>query len=1048
MSGRIADLVIDPENRHTWYIAVGSGGVWKTTNSGTSFEPIFDHQGSYSIGTLALDPNNSQVLYVGTGENVSGRHVGYGDGVYRTRDGGGTWEKLGLETSEHIGRILIDPRDSNVIFVAAEGPLWSSGGERGLYKSTDAGATWKLVLEIGDGQSTGVTDVEFDPHNPDVLYAAAYQRRRKIWAHLAGGPESGIHKSTDGGETWRRLETGLPKGDQGKIGLAVSPVDPAVVYATIEASDEERGFYRSSNRGESWEKRSSYLSNGTGPHYYQEIYASPHRLDVVYQMDVFLHFTEDGGKTFRELGEKWKHSDNHALAFVEGDADYLLAGSDGGIYESFDHGKTWKYAANLPVSQFYKIAVDDAEPFYNVLGGLQDNGTQFGPSQTPHIHGIRNQDWTAAYGADGYECAIEPGNPDIMYVTWQGGHPLRYDKRTGELVDIQPKDTTPEGMSQAERFNWDAPLFISPHDPARLYMGSYRLWRSDDRGNSWQAVSGDLTRGTNRYELPMMESVPGTSALFDNGAMSLYATLTAADESPLVEGVLVVGSDDGLLQVTRDGGATWTRASEPVGLPERYFVNEVRASRHDENRFFAAVDNHKEGDYAPYVLRSTDSGETWTNIAGDLPERHIVWSLVEDHKNENLLFAGTEFGVFATLDGGEHWHRLASPVISFRDLEIQRRENDLVAGSFGRGIYVLDDYSALRTMADELDKEAAMFPVRTADWYVPAAPMMLAGKAFQGEAFYSAPNPPFGALVTYYLKEGHESAAEARKKREREAREAGEDATFPGWDALREERLEEGPKTLLLVKDQAGNELRRLKVAGSAGLHRTAWDLRYASYEPVTTEPLGNLPPWASPPQGPLVMPGTYSLELVRLEEGALRALAPAREVMVEAVNVGLDGSALEEPSWQEIATFRREVLDLRRRASGTSERLGEIRDFIAHLEKAIFETPRLDAQVPTWLRQASLELDQISRLMFGDRDKSRLWEPSPPSVSGTVYEVAEGNFETREPPTDTQRALFAWANATHTELKARVDALKSGPLAQIQQALEAAGAPYVPGRN
>ena len=429
MSGRIADIAIHPENRSTWYVAVGSGGVWKTTNAGTTWTPIFDDQPSYSIGCVTLDPNNPRVVWVGTGENVSGRHVGWGDGVYKSSDGGASWALMGLGASEHIAKILVDPRDSNVIFVAAEGPLWSAGGDRGVYRSRDGGVNWERVLDLG--ADTGATDLEFDPRSPDVLYAAAYQRRRHIWSLLAGGADSGIHKSTDGGTTWRRLSEGLPAGDMGKIGLSVSPVDPDVVYATIEAEKKERGFYRSEDRGESWEKRSDYLSNGTGPHYYQEIYASPHQRDRVYQMDVWMHVTEDGGKSFAPLGEPHKHSDNHALAFDPADPDYLLAGSDGGLYESYDHAASWKFVANLPVTQIYKMALDDDWPIYHVLGGTQDNGTQWGPTRTLNVHGIRNRDWQVPLGADGYACAVDPEDPNLLYAEWQRGNLIRFDRLSG-----------------------------------------------------------------------------------------------------------------------------------------------------------------------------------------------------------------------------------------------------------------------------------------------------------------------------------------------------------------------------------------------------------------------------------------------------------------------------------------------------------------------------------------------------------------------------------------------------------------------------------------
>jgi photosystem II stability/assembly factor-like uncharacterized protein len=425
MGGRITDIAVHPTQRRTWYIAAGSGGVWKTTNAGTTWTAIFADQPSYSIGCITLDPTNPAIVWVGTGENVSGRHVGWGDGVYRSRDGGHSWQRMGLENSQHIGRILVDPRDGNVVFVAATGPLWSAGGERGLYKSSDGGASWSLVLGIDE--HTGVTDIAFDPTNPNTIYAAAHQRRRHIWS-LLNGPGSGLYKSTDGGTTWRRLSTGLPKGDMGKIGLAVTPAAPDIVYATIEANAEEKGFYRSLDKGEQWEKRSDYISGGTGPHYYQIIAASPHNADLVYQMDVFLHITRDGGKTFQraETGTN-KHSDNHVLWIDPTDRAHQLVGCDGGLYESFDEGTTWRHFPNLPLSQFYRVAVDNAEPFYNILGGAQDLGTHYGPSRTLNTEGVRNQDWWVPLGADGYHVAFDPTDPAIGYMEWQIGNIYRYD---------------------------------------------------------------------------------------------------------------------------------------------------------------------------------------------------------------------------------------------------------------------------------------------------------------------------------------------------------------------------------------------------------------------------------------------------------------------------------------------------------------------------------------------------------------------------------------------------------------------------------------------
>ena len=597
MSGRISDLVIQPGDRGTWYVAVGSGGVWKTVNAGTTWEPVFDGQGSYSIGCLTLDPRRPETVWVGTGENVGGRHVGYGDGVYRSLDGGATWTRMGLEDSEHIGTILVHPENSDIVYVAVQGPLWKPGGQRGLFKTEDGGKTWTRIL--GGGEYTGVNEVRMDPRDPNVLYASTHQRYRSVSALINGGAESGIHKSTDGGKTWRRVTKGLPEEDMGKIGLAISPQNPEVVYATIELAHRKGGFWRSSDSGETWEKRNDYLSGGTGPHYYQEIFASPHAFDRVYQMDVWMHVTEDGGKSFRRVGEKHKHSDNHALAFVADDPEYLLSGCDGGIYESFDLGKTWRFVANLPVTQFYKVAVDNDLPFYNLYGGTQDNNTQGGPSRTDNVHGIRNSDWFITLGGDGHQPAVDPTNPDIVYYEWQEGNLTRYDRKTGETVYIQPQ---PADGELQDRFNWDAPILVSPHDPARLYFASQRVWRSDDRGDSWRPVSGDLTRGLDRLELPMMGRVQSFDAVWDLLAMSAYGSITSLSESPLVEGLIYAGTDDGLIQVTEDGGATWRKAGALPGARDSLFINDLKADLHDPDVVYAAGDDHKSGDFAPYLF--------------------------------------------------------------------------------------------------------------------------------------------------------------------------------------------------------------------------------------------------------------------------------------------------------------------------------------------------------------------------------------------------------------------------------------------------------------
>ncbi len=1038
MAGRISDIVVDPSDRSVWYVAVGSGGVWKTTNAGTTWTPIFDHESSYSIGCVALDPNNPAVVWVGTGENVSGRHVGFGDGVYKSLDGGDTWKRMGLEKSEHIARILIDPRDSTVVYVAAEGPLWSSGGERGVYKSEDGGSTWKPVLQISE--NTGVTSLEFDPLNPDVLYAAAYQRRRTVWSFLAGGPESGIYKSTDAGQTWSELEKGLPKGDMGKIGLAVSPVDPDYVYATIEATADEKGFYRSTDAGESWEKRSSYVAGGTGPHYYQEIYASPHDLNVVYETDVWLHVTEDGGKTFHRLEGEFKHPDNHAVAFDPEDPDYLLVGCDGGLYQTFDKGKDWQYFANMPITQIYKLALDNDTPYYNISGGTQDNSSQLGPSRTLNASGVRNEDWIITNGGDGYSTQIDPKNPNLVYSEMQVGRLVRFDRATGQRVDIQPQ---PGPNEPPERWNWDAPILISPHSNTRLYFGSQRIWRSDDRGDSWTPISGDLTRDQNRYELEVMGRVWSVNSIFDHFAMSYYDSTTSISESPLVEGLIYVGTDDGLIQVTEDGGKNWRRIDGLPGVPKLFFVNEIKSSPADRDTVFVAVDCHKSGDFKPYLLKSTDRGRTWTSIAGDLPDRHLVWSVEQDQAKPDLLFAGTEFGIYFTLDGGTQWMELSGdvPTIAFRDLEIQRRDNDLVGASFGRGFFIFDDYTPLRDVSDALLKEPAhLFPVRESLIYIPREPLGDPDKAFQGASYFTAPNPPFGAEVTYYLGQSLETLKEQRREKEKQIRKEGGNVPFPGWEELEKEAREEKPEIVLTVRDAGDKVIRRISGPATKGFHRVAWDLRYPSPNPVQLGQSGFVAPWERGRGGPLVRAGRYTVTLSKLVDGAETELAAAQPFDVAA----LDGSTLPAQDPAEVLAFQQKVADLVRLASGAQRRLSELGTDLKAMRVAALSTPAATASLVERVYALEGRLADLRDELAGNQVRESLDEPIKPAILDRARSVLRANLDSTWGPTTTQRQSYAIAEQAFTAFQPKLQQFVTD-VAALAKDLEQAGAPYVP---
>ncbi|HET9225782.1 MAG TPA: glycosyl hydrolase [Thermoanaerobaculia bacterium] len=1040
MSGRLSDIAVHPDNPGTWYVAAGSGGVWKTTNAGTTWTPVFDDQPSYSIGEITLDPTNPDVVWVGTGENVSGRHVGWGDGVYRSRDGGRSWQRMGLPRSEHIGRILVDPRDGNRVLVAAEGPLWAAGGDRGVYRSTDGGDTWTPVLQIDE--NTGVTDLEFDPDNPDVVYAASYQRRRHVWGFLGGGPGSGLWKSGDNGKTWRQLKTGLPSGDMGKIGLAVTPADPSLVYATIEAGEEERGFYRSRDRGESWEKRNSYISNGTGPHYYQEIEASPLDANRIYQMDVFLHVTRNGGAAMEilETGHD-KHSDNHALWIDpnRGGGDHLLVGTDAGLYESFDEGKTFRHFPNLPVSQFYKVALNNREPFYDILVGAQDLGTLHGPSRTLNGDGIRNQDWYVPLGADGYGVAFDPRDPDLLYLMFQEGMLFRKDRRNDEGLMIRPQ---PAEGDAPERWNWDSPLLVSPHRPDRIYYGSQRVWRSDDRGESWTPISGDLTDGRGRYDQKFFGRLWSVDSLYDNNAMSKYATTTAISESPLREGTLAVGTDDGLVQITADGGRSWKRAAAIPGLPALSFVNDVEMSMHDASTLYVAADNHKSGDFKPYVFESTDLGRTWRSMAGDLPPGEIVWALQQDHVRPDLFFVGTERGLYFTLDRGTRWHKLGgAPTIPFRDVKLHRRDNDLVGASFGRGVYVLDDYTPLRDLSAAIEEEGVLFPVRDAWWFVPSQPGQAPGRPELGTDDFTLPNPPHGAVFTYFLREVPTTAREARKAGEKELREKGADVPFPGFDRLRSEALESDPKVLLIVSDAAGRKVRWIEGPAKEGLHRVSWDLRGPVPDPVVLDPPDFQPPWNAAPMGPLVAPGRYSAELVLVSASGTRPLGAAQSFEVKPVpNLppGTDPAA--------VAAFQGETAEAGRRLASAASELGLIKNQLRQMRATLGETPRADLALYTRLDAVSKGVADLERRIQGDPARQRLSESETPSIGDRLWAIRAGHWQTRQMPTATQRRDLEIAKTGLDALERDLKALIAGDLAKLEEAFAAAGAPWTPG--
>ena len=902
VTGRVADFDVDPKNPSVYWVATAAGGLWKSVNRGVTFTPVFDRGGSFNLCCVKVDPKNSNVIWLGTGENSNPRSSMFGDGIYKSTDGGETWARSGLASSEHLGNIQIDPRDSNVVYVTSQGPLWSSGGDRGVYKTTDGGKTWSAILTVG--ADTGANELVIDPHNPDILYASMWQRRRATGQFVGGGPESGIFKSTNAGKTWTKLTTGLPKGDMGRINLAADgKVKPTRVYAMIEALAPERGFYRSDDAGATWArvgKRAPGTGRGGGaaepeeidqepapqeagqeapsdwfmnadPGYYNEFFVDPIRPDTVWAMSTNLEWSQDGGKTWRTFPLQGVHVDHHVIWPNPSDRNHIVLGNDGGLYESWDEGKTWRHFTSLPVTQFYRVSVDNMLPFYNVCGGSQDNGSVCGPHRTQHSVGIRTSDWYRSGGGDGFTTRSDPSDPDITYATSQNGNVQRLDLRTGQSVGIRPRAGGPGGGGDApaggrgraggERANWDAPYIVSPHSPTRLYWGSNFLYRTDDRGDSWNRVSTDLSRNLDPVEVPIMGKNwdPKTTVSW-NRATTALSNIVSIDESPLLEGLLYIGTDDGLLQVSEDAGKTWRRVESFPGVPPGSYVTDVAASPRDSNVVFVALNNWQRGDYKPYLLRSSDRGRTFTSIAGNLPARHPVWAVNADHVNGDLIFAGTEFALFFTVDGGQRWVQLRGglPVAQIRDMDIQRRETDLVLGTFGRSFYVLDDYSALREVsAQTLGEEARLFPLRHAYQY----PVL--GQQRAVESNWTTDNPPYGAMFTYHVRQ--DLPADAR--------------------------------LVIRINDSNGRRVRQMEINKAAGVRRVAWNLTEDAAPPPPPA-AGAEPPGRGAgagrgggggggrggrggPQGPPVTAGRYTATLGKLVGEAFTPVGPSQSFAV-----------------------------------------------------------------------------------------------------------------------------------------------------------------------
>lgn len=1036
-SGRIVDLAVNPNKSSEYYVASANGGVWKTSNGGITYDPVFENESSFSIGCVTIDPNNTNTVWVGTGENNNQRVVGYGDGVYKSEDGGKSWKNMGLGKSEHIGRIVVDPNNSDIVFVAAYGPLWSSGGERGIYKTTDGGRSWKAVLTISG--NTGCNEVWMDPRNSNTLYATAHQRQRKVFTYIGGGPESAIYKSTDGGATWNKIMNGIPSVDLGRIGLSVSPVNPDYVYAIVEAAEGKGGVFLSTDRGASWNKQSSFTTSGN---YYQEIFCDPKNVNRLYAENVYFQVSDDAGKTFHDLGERSKHVDNHIIWVDPSNTDHMLVGCDGGLFESYDAGAYWNFKSNLPVTQFYKVSLDNSFPFYYVYGGTQDNFSLGGPSRTRSGNGIVNSDWFITNGGDGFESQADYVDSNIVYAQSQYGGIVRFDRRNGEAVDIKPVEAPGEAPY---RWNWDAPLLISKHDHKRLYFASDKLFRTDDQGNSWKAISGDLSRQIDRNKLPVMGRVWSVDAIAKNGSTDIFGQITTIAESPVDENILYAGTDDGLVYVTANGGANWARIDNIPGVPAQTYVNEIVASPHDKNTAFVAFNHHRYGDFKPYLFKTTDGGKSWRPIQGDLPERGTVYCMAQDPVNENLLFAGTEFGCFFSIDGGAKWLQLKGglPTIAVKDMEIQARESDLVIATFGRGFYVLDDYTPLRNFRTaDLAKPAFISPVKDSWMYLEWLPLGIRGKGFQGESYWSVPNPQVGASFTYYLQDDIKTVKEKRQATEKEKIKKGEAVYYPSMDSLRLEDQQVQPHLLFTITDEAGNTVRRLKASAKKGLARIVWDFRTAPKGPVDFTPFDESQVFNSPDQGILVLPGTYKVSLSKFEDGVYTELVPPQPFNIKALNM----AGMPAADKKALFEFGKKVEELHRAADAADSYRSEQANRLKYMKQAVMETAGADQKMLADMIALERRLAEVSRVLNGDASLSRREFEAPTSINARIGSMIGAVVGSSSAPTKTSLDSYEAAAKQFAPLLKEVKSIGEA-VKLLEQKLEQSGAPYTPGR-
>jgi photosystem II stability/assembly factor-like uncharacterized protein len=1052
MGGRIDDFGVVESNPNIVYVGTASGGVWKTTNNGTTWEPVFDKEGVSTIGDIAIAPSDPAVVWVGTGEPNNRQSSSWGDGIYKSLDAGKTWQNMGLRATLHIGRIVIHPKNPEVVYAAALGHLWGPNPERGVYKTTDGGKTWNQVLKIN--ADTGVSDIAMDPESPDTLYAAAYERRRTPFGFNGGGPDGGIYKTVDGGATWKKLTKGLPYengGDVGRIGLDIYRKDSNIVYAIVQ--HEKGGTYRSEDKGETWKKMGD---TNPRPSYYSQIRIDPNNDLRIWELGAQMFYSEDGGKTFLTQRVKGIHGDFHAMWIDPADSSHVITGCDGGIHWSYDNGRTWDFINTIAIGQFYEVGLDNEKP-YKICGGLQDNGSWCGPSMSLTRDGIINSDWTLMPGGDGFYARIDYAEPWIVYTESQDGHISRRDEHTAQQREIMPEAKVGEPHY---RFQWNSPMEVSSHDHKTIYYGGNYLFKSTDRGDSWTRLGGDLTTGVDRNKLQVFGKTPDKNTLSRHDGVEEYPTITTLNESPLTADVLWVGTDDGNLQVTRDGGKTWKNVAERVpGLPKGTYVTRVVASKYAEGAAFATFDGHRTDDYNVYLFQTSDYGETWKAIRNGIPDSAGTVHVVREHpKSRNLLFAGTEFGLWVSWDHGSNWTALKNnfPTVPVDDIEIQAEQNDLVLATHGRSIWIFDDMTPIEKFdAGVANSDMTFFGPRTATlWDLRDRRWSAGQKMFTGK------NPPYGAILNYYLKQAlppePPKAAKDEKDKDKDKEKEKKETAAPGGEQKgksevaaskenKEDQENKEGKTKISVYDKDNKLVREFDGPGKAGVNRTNWDLRWNSPAVPTPEQLeAAAAGFDFGPRGPLVEPGKYT---IKIKAGSKEA---TEEVVVEddpRLQISAADRAARSEAIQQLYLMAKTTDKDRKTIQGIKDGLKAARDqWKKDADKP--EAPKIPEEIQKAAEELQKKVDAIAekyvreQLGLGNAGPPFEWKPEPlPQQVQSLLRELDGFWAA---PGGQQKEKLAELTPLVSDNSALVKKIAEEDLPGLNKKMNDAGIPHI----